>query len=210
MLDLQNLKPMLMEERPIIPTGPEWIHELKYRGIRVMAAFGTGSAQLKTRNGANATKWFPEVTDSLAEVSGGLCITDGEMCVIDALGRCNFEGLQERARHRCWYVGAKPVVYCVFDLLVERGAEIANQPLMSRKAALQHLFPEPPWGILVAAHFEKGARRLWKEVVIPLGLEWLIAKRRSSIYQPGVRSKDWVKVKLTRGTAQAAGCRPTT
>jgi bifunctional non-homologous end joining protein LigD len=195
MIRLEDFKPMLLVERPLDLHEPGWIYELKYDGFRVMAVFGAGSVQLKTRNGADATKWFPEITDGLAEVAGGPYITDGEVCVLDKLGRSDFEALQDRARHRCWYLRAKPVVYCVFDLLVDRGFDITNQPLMLRKAALKRLFREPPWGIHVVDFFEKGADRLFKEAVIPLGQKGLIAKRRSSVYLPGMRTSEWVTVK---------------
>src|SRR5215216_3258637 len=140
MLRLEDFKPMLLGERPLALGERGWIYEVKYHGYRLMASFGTGAVQLRTRNGANATKWFPEIVDGLAEVQGGLYITDGEVCVLDEFGRSNFEALQDRARHRCWYLRAKPVVYCVFDLLVDQGVDITRQPLMLRKAALNRLF----------------------------------------------------------------------
>jgi bifunctional non-homologous end joining protein LigD len=201
---LEDFKPMLVAERPLRRAAPPgWIYELKYHGYRLTAAFGEGVVQLRTRNGANATKWFPEIADSLAEVKGGLCITDGEVCVLDEYGRSNFEALQERARHRCWYLRAKPVVYCVFDLLVDRGVDITAQPLMLRKLALERLFREPLWGIHVVAYSDKGVARLFKEGVVPPDLEEIIAKRRSSIYLPGVRTPEWVTVKVKRQGAMA-------
>jgi bifunctional non-homologous end joining protein LigD len=128
-------------------------------------------------------------------VKGGQYIVDGEMCVLDELGRSDFDKLQDRARRRRWYEGASPVVYCVFDLLVNRGVDITQQPLMQRKAALAKLFKPARPGILVVRHFEDQPERIFAEAVIPLKLEGLVAKRAASVYQAGVRSTDWVKVK---------------
>lgn len=186
---------MLLSERALGLHEPGWIYELKYDGYRVTAAFGGGRAvQLRTRHGANATQWFPEIRDALANVAGATCIADGEVCVLDDEGRSDFQALQERARHRCWYVGAKPVDYCVFDLLVDHGVDITAEPLMLRKAALGRLFRAPPWGILVVACFEKGDAPLLKKAAGRPGQE-LIAKRGSSIYLPDVRTSDWVRIK---------------
>ncbi|MDR6535394.1 hypothetical protein [Variovorax soli] len=195
MVRLQDFKPMLVSERSMGLHEPGWIYELKYEGYRVTAAFGSTIVQLRTRHGADATKWFPEISDSLAEVGGGPCVADGEICVLDDQGRSDLKALQERARHRCWYLGARAVVYCVFDLLVHRGEDITALPLMLRKAALGQLLVEPPWGILVVPYAEKGGAHLLKLAGGLPGHQAFIAKRRSSIYLPGLRTSEWVKVK---------------
>ncbi|WPG35287.1 RNA ligase family protein [Variovorax sp. EBFNA2] len=191
---LADYPPMLLEERPIDFAEPGWIYEIKFDGYR-MTAESDGAVQLRTRNGADATKWFPEVAYSLARVKGGQYIVDGEVCVLDELGRSDFDKLQDRAKRRRWYEGASPVVYCVFDLLVSRGVDITQQPLVQRKAALAKLFKPARPGLLVVGHFDSQPERLFAEAVIPLKLEGLVAKRADSVYLPGVRSPDWVKVK---------------
>ncbi|VTU30596.1 Putative DNA ligase-like protein/MT0965 [Variovorax sp. PBL-H6] len=195
MVRLDDFKPMLLSERSLGLHERGWIYELKYHGLRVTSAFGDGLAQLRTRNGANATRWFPELCDSLSAVASGPYVTDGEVCVLDDEGRSDFQALQERARHRCWYLSAKPVVYCVFDLLVDRGVDITTQPLMLRKAALGRLFRELPWGIFVVRYSDKGGAHLLEQPAQLPGPEAFIAKRRSSIYLPGVRTSEWVKIK---------------
>lgn len=159
-----------------------------------MLAEFDGTVQLRTRNGIDATKWFPEVVQSLATVRVGPCVVDGEVCVLDELGRSDFDQFQERARCRRRYPGCRDVVYCVFDLLVNRGVDITQQPLLKRKAALARIFEKPRPFLMYVNHFESGAAQLFKEAVIPLKLEGLVAKRVDSIYQPGIRSSDWVKV----------------
>ena len=195
MINLADYPPMLLEERPIDFDEPGWIYELKLDGYRLLAEFD-GEVHLRTRNGADATKWFPEVTQSLAKVKGGRYVVDGEVCVLDEMGRSDFNLLHERARRRRAYAGGPDVVYCVFDLLVNRGVDITQQPLAQRKAALAKLLKRPPPSIMYVNHFEaEHGARLFKEAVIPLQLEGLVAKREDSVYTPGVRSADWVKVK---------------
>ncbi|KWT89375.1 MULTISPECIES: hypothetical protein [unclassified Variovorax] len=198
MVEFATLAPMLLDERLLDLDDPGWIYELKYDGYRMLAEFGNGTCQLKTRKGADATKWFPEICKGLEEVPGGPYIVDGEVCVLDEYGRSDFDALQDRARRRRWYTGARPVAYLIFDLLVDRGADITGRPLIKRKAALDRLLKVPLPNLLEVGYVEEGARRLFDEAVLPLKLEGLIAKRKTSIYQPGVRSSDWVKVKRKR------------
>ena len=194
MAKVDEYHPMLLDERLINLDEPGWIYELKMDGYRVLAEFD-GTVQLRTRNGTDATRWFPEITQSLAMVKAAQCVVDGEVCVLDELGRSDFNQLQDRARRRRRYPGCADVVYCVFDLLVHRGVDITQQPLLKRKAALAKLFKKPLPSIMYMSHFETGAAQLFKEAVIPLKLEGLVAKRADSVYRPGVRSSDWVKVK---------------
>jgi bifunctional non-homologous end joining protein LigD len=194
MAKVDEYQPMLLDERPLALDETGWIYELKMDGYRVLAEFD-GTVQLRTRNGTDATTWFPEVVHSLAKLKNGLCVVDGEVCVLDEIGRSDFNQLQDRARRRGRYPGAPTVVYCIFDLLVHRGVDITQQPLLKRKAALAKILKHPRPSLMYVAHFESGAVQLFKDAVIPLKLGGLVAKRADSVYRPGVRSSDWVKVK---------------
>jgi bifunctional non-homologous end joining protein LigD len=193
MVKLDDLQPMLLDERPLALDEPGWIYELKMDGYRMLAEFD-GTVQLRTRNGTDATTWFPEIANSLGKLKNGLCVVDGEVCVLDEIGRSDFNELQDRARRRGRYPGCPDVVYCVFDLLVHRGVDITQQPLLKRKAALAKVLKKPLPSLMYMSHFESGAQ-LFKEAVIPLKLEGLVAKRVDSVYRSGARTSDWVKVK---------------
>jgi len=186
---------MLLDERPVDMTEPGWICEIKFDGYRLLAE-ADEPVRLRTRGGADATAWFPEVAKALATLRGGPYVLDGEICVLDEQGRSDFNKLQDRARRRCWFPGAPPVVYCVFDLLVDRGTDISRWPLVKRKEALARLLKKALPNVLVVGHFD-GADGLtvFEKAVLPMKLEGLVAKRALSTYQPGVRSPDWVKVK---------------
>lgn len=85
-----------------------------------MAWTGEGAPRLKTRNGAEATRRFPEVIRGLSELPGGEHILVGEVVVLDELGRTDFDKLHARAKARGWKPGLASVVYCVFDVPVPR------------------------------------------------------------------------------------------
>jgi bifunctional non-homologous end joining protein LigD len=188
---------MLLDERPIPPFDqPGWIYEIKWDGYRIVAGIERGVVQLATKNGANATKWFPEVVAGLAKLRGGPHVLDGEVCVLDELGRSDFNRLQDRARRRRWYEGADPVVFCAFDLLTRDGRSLITLPVESRKAQLAELLSPAPPSVLYLGHFEADEGRRIFEHAKELKLEGLVAKRLGSPYRPGVRSPDWVKCKV--------------
>lgn len=107
MLSLNTLSPMLAASRPIDLREEGWVYEQRLSGCRLLAQTRTptrsGKVQLQTRDGSDATGWFPEVVESLAQLKEGPCILDGVACVLDDKGRCDGEGLSERARRRGWY-----------------------------------------------------------------------------------------------------------
>ncbi|SPR97332.1 ATP-dependent DNA ligase [Cupriavidus taiwanensis] len=182
---------MLLCERKTIPRGPGWHFEIKYDGYRLLASTGD-APRLKSRNGANATTWFPELIESLATLPTGY-ILDGEVCVLNDIGKSDFERLHARARRKGWYRGADPVAYCVFDLLVEKQKDMRPQPIERRKAALQKLLTSLPPGMLYVADVDDG-EWLYSHA-LALGLEGVVGKRAGSVYRSGERSRDWVKVK---------------
>lgn len=120
---LERLQPMLLSEVPRPFKREGWGFELKYEGWRCLAEAKDGSAAIRTRGGMNTTNWWPEIARGLSSLEGHH-ILDGEVCVLDELGRSDFERLQTRARMKRWKEGADPVAFCVFDVLVYEGRDV--------------------------------------------------------------------------------------
>lgn len=187
---LSTIKPMLARRSNSLPRGGGWHYSLKFDGYRLLAS--TGDARLQLRGGGDATSWFPELVASLAPLPSG-CILDGEVVVLDEIGRSDFERLHRRAIHRGWHEGADAVVYCAFDLLVDRGKDIRNKPIEQRQAKLDALLADITRGVLFVSSVDDG-EWLWQQV-LALNLEGVVAKRAGSVYRAGL-SSDWLKIKI--------------
>ncbi|MDM0076991.1 hypothetical protein QTH90_21455 [Variovorax sp. J2P1-59] len=194
-MELRDYPPMLFIERPLAFEALGWIWEIKLDGWRLTAMFGDGQCKLRTRGGADATRWFPEVSKSLARVPGGPYITDGEVCVFDDLGHSDFDRLQARGQRRRFVDGGDRVGYAIFDLMVDHGIDVTGQTLLQRKAILGELLDPCPDNVLVVGFFDSDIERVFNEAVLGMKLEGLVAKRIDSPYMPGHRTSDWVKVK---------------
>jgi bifunctional non-homologous end joining protein LigD len=176
-------------------TDPAWIYEVKYDGYRCMARSRHGQpTELRTKSGVDCTAWFPEIADPLAMLHGGPHVIDGEACVLDEIGRSDFERLQARSRKRRWYAGADQVTFCAFDLLYVDGRNLMPLPLTMRKAMLKDLLAPLKDLLVVVGDFPAEAE-LFDQLVLGAKLEGFVAKRLASPYVPGVISKDWRKVK---------------
>ncbi len=85
-------------------TSPaDWIYEIKVDGYRCMAYVDHCKVTLRTKNGLDATRWWPEEARALARLPGGLHVLDGEMACLDDLGRSDFHKLKERSAKQRWY-----------------------------------------------------------------------------------------------------------
>lgn len=186
--------PMMAPEGLRAPfSSPDWLYEIKFDGYRCMAGIEDGRVELRTKSGADCTAWFPEVAQALAKIPGEHVI-DGEACVLDAQGVSDFNRLQTRARHRRWYAGCDPVTLCAFDILVHRGEPVMGLPLLERKALLQELLDGVP-GVLFVKDLPADSGLFKAMELAGLKIEGVVAKRKASTYQPGVRSPDWLKIK---------------
>jgi bifunctional non-homologous end joining protein LigD len=194
---LHGLRPMLLDNRRCQPfDAPDWLFEVKNDGYRVLAEFGAGTVALRTRGGRDCTAWFPEIARALARRGGGPHVVDGEVCVMDDLGRSDFDRLQQRAYRRCYYPDCDPVVYAIFDLLIEAGENIMDRPLMERKARLKKRFtPKPKHDLLMVEAIPDAGIELYA-MARELKLAGLVAKKGDSIYLPGERTTAWKKIKV--------------
>lgn len=196
-------KPMLATAGTTgLVTGDEWAIEWKWDGIRVLAQVDGGVTRLISRNGLDLTATYPELGD-LARVLRGDAIVDGEILALDESGRPDFGLLQRRMnlgkpREVAAAAASVPVVLHLFDVLEVAGSPTVDEPYDRRRDRLERLVrrrEDVPVDVPPAvdadpeAALEEARRR---------GLEGIVAKRRRSSYRPGVRSDDWVKVKLSR------------
>ena len=203
------MQPMLATraaDRTGLPRGDEWSYEVKWDGVRVLADTTSGGLRLRARSGRDVTVSYPELAGLAAWPSA---VVDGEVVVLSGAVP-SFEALAERmhvrdaARARRLAAGS-PVTFVAFDLLVLDGVDLTRRPLDERRATLAAL-PLPDRVQISPVYPDLDP--LW-EVTLEHGLEGVLAKRRTSTYQPGRRSADWVKA-AHRGTRVAAvvGWRP--
>lgn len=187
----QDLYPMMMKTADRVPHGADWRFQLRYHGYRTLARTGE-YPRLRSRHGADATWWFPEITSSLSRLPKG-CILDGEVCVLDDRGSSHYGPLQARARRRRWYPDAPPVTFCVFDVLALGGQDLRARPLEHRQDALSWLLARPETGLL---RVELDSRGEWLyQQALARGFDGIVARRLGSPYRDGVRSPDWVEVR---------------
>jgi bifunctional non-homologous end joining protein LigD len=186
---VEPMKATLVNEPP---TGPGWLYELKWDGFRALALKDGAKVQLISRNNKPLTGDFAELAEALAELPAQTAVLDGEICALDPQGRPAFQLLQSREMG-----GERPPLYFyAFDLLQRDGHDLMAQPLLERKAALQALLENAPASIRFSGAIEGEVHALLAEVR-QRGMEGLIGKLRDSPYHPGVRTKSWVKLKVT-------------
>jgi bifunctional non-homologous end joining protein LigD len=193
------IRPMLLDTRKHAPfSDPEWLFEVKIDGYRMLAEFGAGKVRMKTRQGLDCTPWFPEVERALSKHKGGPHVVDGEVCVLDDLGRSDFDRLQVRARRKCRYPDCDPVVFCMFDLLVEGGHSLMSRPLHERKARLRAVFmPTPQHDILVVEAIPGGGAGA---VCARAGAERGLDRSAIPSTFPGERWAKWEKLNRPAAT----------
>ena len=166
----------------------DWIFENKYDGYRALAQIEDGKVKLISRNGNSFNSKYPEIVKSL-ETFGKNMILDGEVVVEDAKGRSNFQWLQ--------HLDEKPkqgkLLFYVFDILYFEGFDLRQLELTDRKKILKALLPKVK-NIRYSEHSESQGIAAFQNSESQNG-EGIIAKKASSKYHTGLRSKDWLKIK---------------
>lgn len=122
---------------------------------------------------------------------------DGEVVALDESGRPSFNRLQN------YRSGGSPLLYYAFDILIHRGRSLLKTPWQERRSILQRTLPAHPL-IHLSASLDTEARIAIK-AVSEFNLEGLIAKRRTSIYEPGRRSGSWIKYRVRQGQEFVVG-----
>ena len=169
----------------------DWIFEPTWGGHRALAfvepgeAAGSGQVRVVDARGTDLSAHLPELAGLAVRVSARSAVLDGELVVVDALGRADDDALRQRLAGR----PGRPVALLVFDLLHLDGRWLLGQPLDKRRAALRRVLRPGDEVVVVPAITGEGLAL--HAAVSAQGIAGILARRRASPYLPGVRSKLW-------------------
>jgi bifunctional non-homologous end joining protein LigD len=173
-----------------LPEGPQWFYEVKFDGYRALILKDGDRVQIRSRNDKDLTAAYAGVTAAAKRLKADSVVVDGEIVAVDKTGHPSFQALQHRSAHP-----NHTVVFYAFDVLHLNGEDFAARPLGERRAPLPGLVKGS--GILLSQELAGSAAQV-VAAVERLGLEGVIAKRRTSRYESGQRSGAWVKLKLDK------------
>ncbi len=183
-------RPQLATPAEAAPDGPQWFHEIKHDGYRLIARISGGGAHLLTRNGLDWTQKFPALAERFGGLSVETALIDGELVHLEADGTSDFGRLQDAiATGR-----TDELVFYAFDLLHLDGYDLTGAALEDRKAVLADIIPAHSAGILRYSDHQVGHGPEFFHHACGYELEGIVSKRRDRPYQPG-RSDSWLKVK---------------
>jgi bifunctional non-homologous end joining protein LigD len=182
-----HLEPCLPVRAAEPPSGPQWLHEIKFDGFRLMARRRSADVRLLTRSGYDWTERYPAVVAALRAFKVKSCLLDGEITVCNEYGLPVFDLLRYGRR-----IKPEAVLY-VFDLLELDGEDLRSEPIEVRKRKLAHILQCASAGIQLSEAIECDGAEMFAHAC-RLGCEGVVSKRLSSRYVSG-RTNDWVKVK---------------
>ncbi|MGZ4458845.1 MAG: non-homologous end-joining DNA ligase [Nocardioidaceae bacterium] len=199
------MRPMLASRGTSVPTGPDWVHEVKWDGMRVLAEVRAGTLVVRSRNENDVTVSFPELA-GLADVGHDLLL-DGEVVALDSTGIPTFGALADRMhvrnqRRAKELSRSNPVTLLVFDVLALDGEDLTGRTLRERRAVLEGLgLAGPHWQ--VPPTYDDGQMLL--TATAQQGLEGVVSKKLASTYHPGRRTTAWLKFPHRRTGSYVVG-----
>lgn len=199
-MNLPLIPPMLATPGTLPPAAQDarWAYETKQDGQRAVVYLpGDGSVLLRARSGEDITGAYPELRPLGAALGTTPAILDGEVLALDAQGRADFQLLQSRmglghAPARAARRAAQVPVHLVLFDVMHLGRPLLKSPYTRRRARLEELALEGPHWSTSAAVTGHGAEAL--RAIREHGLEGLVCKRLDSVYEPGMRSRAWIKI----------------
>ena len=180
-------EPCIPTRGTTVPAGPDWLHDIKHDGYRLIIQRESNRVRLWARNGHDWSGRFPLITEAALRNRNSSFVIDGEAVLLGVDGISDFHGLHNRMHDH-------EVEFYAFDILVSDGEDLGRLPLSMRKVSLARLLARRVDGIFLS-DFEQGeiGPDLFRHACL-MGLEGMVSKHRESSYRGG-RSNRWVKVK---------------
>jgi len=184
-----------LQSRP--PVGDDWAFEVKWDGYRLAIHIAGKRVRIITRGGHDWTSRFPTIAHDALELGVDSAILDGEAVVLDERGASDFGALQKALGGRGGKRFASEARLYAFDLLYLNGHDLREQPLSERREMLADVLAGQPHGSIGLSEEINADGAPFLRLACEMGLEGIIAKRRSAPYRSG-RGGDWLKVKCVQ------------
>ena len=199
----RDLEPMYASIGASVP-GEGWTFEPKYDGVRVLAFVTADSTMLITRNGKDKSAQFPEVAEALQALAVKKkkpFVLDGEIVALIGSEPGRFQELQSRmhvkdshliSRHR----SSTPAALVLFDVLLVDDEILVRDPWHRRRARLLKEIGKSTSNVIRITESLEGDGEKMLSLARKRGWEGIIAKKTDSVYEPGNRSRAWIKLKI--------------
>ena len=125
---MRFIEPMLLLATEQLPSGAQWLYELKLDGFRAQGIKTGGRIQLRSRNDKGFSRKYPAIAKVLAAMPDDTVI-DGEIVALDEAGKPSFSALQN------YGAGDAQLVYYVFDVMIIDYARREMQLQLRARAA---------------------------------------------------------------------------
>ena len=189
---MRLVAPMLATLVPEPFDRPGWVYEEKYDGHRAMAYRRGKELLLVSRNLKDITAGFPAIAAALTRLPARDFVLDGEIVAFDEHDVSRFQLLQRRGTSDA----IKPV-FAVFDCLSREGLDLITRELDERRRAVEAIVPAGHERLIRARRLLVDGLAAYR-VAQQKGWEGIIAKDDASPYEPGRRSRSWLKVKCRK------------
>lgn len=204
-----DVEPMWPRPHPEPFDAPDWLFEPTWGGHRALAfvepgaGLGDGPVRVVDPRGVDVAEVLPELAGLSVRVAARTAVLDGELVVADPQGRADDLALRERLSGRA----GRPVAFLAFDLLHLDGRWLLGQPLDKRREALRRVLRPGDEVVMVPAITGEG--RALHAAVSAQGIAGVLARRRSSPYLPGVRSRLWRSILAGPASGEPSDGSPT-
>lgn len=202
--DVPDLRPMLPRPLPEAFDSERHLFEPWWGGSRALVSIGpaatpgAGDVRVVDAEGVDRTAALPELAGTGVRVAARSAVLDGELVVVDAMGRADATALAERLDGR----PGRPVAFLAFDLLHLDGRSLLGQPLHRRRETLRRILRPGDEVVAVPAIATEG--RALFAAIVEQGLAGMMARQREGPYLPGTRSRLWRLIPARPGAVAAA------
>ncbi len=193
-----NIEPMLSGATDKPPESADYVHEMKWDGIRALISLEDGQVRIRSRNQNEITQKFPELLQADKAFRATCGLFDAEIVCLDQTGKPDFK----KVIHRLMSSGDNTIqklsksspAYCyIFDCLYLDGRSLINETLLKRKEWLKDAIkPDTPYRL---SEIVEDGLALFEAAKLH-DVEGIMSKRKDGKYLPGKRSDLWLKIKV--------------